>query len=213
MKRDASRRYQKITNHTEHELEVMINFYCFKHRGPPARPGVGSSLVCNMNVSTEEGGARERGPGGGSADWVPGSCIPRRIRAIATVGVRALPARRFMPPPPGCRSWVPGSSSCTHTQNQRNCYLWNQSPTSRAPLSCSRIICPCAALVKMSQRRNQITTTSVHAEMHSVFVYIPKTNIHTTHTFHNTVERVQEPDLPYPALRLQLPAPSCCTTV
>jgi hypothetical protein len=75
LKRDASRRYQKITNHTEHELEVMINFYCFKHRGPPARPGVGSSLVCNMNVSTEEGGARERGPGGGGADWVPGSCI------------------------------------------------------------------------------------------------------------------------------------------
>ena len=156
MKRDASRRYQKRTNHTEHELEVMINFYCFKHRGPPARPGVGSSLVCNMNVSTEEGGARVRGPGGGSADWVPGSCIrPQNPRNC----YRWYP--RFMPP--GCRSWVPSSSSCTHTQNQRNCYLWNQSPAaSRAPpLSYSRIICPWAALVKLSQRWNQITATSV----------------------------------------------------
>ena len=78
----------------------------------------------------------------------------RRIRAIATVGIRALPARRFMPPPPGCRSWVPGSSSCTHTQNQRNCYLWNQSPTSRAPLSCSRIICPCVSLPHAHRARS-----------------------------------------------------------
>ena len=108
----------------------------------------------------------------------------RRICAIATVGIRALPARRFMPPPPGCRSCVPGSSSCTHTQNQRNCYLWNQSPTSRAPLSCSRIICPCAALVKMSQRRNQITTTSVHTEMHSVFVYCRERYPQDKNTYH-----------------------------
>ena len=42
----------------------------------------------------------------------------RRIRAIATVGIQALPARRFLQP--GCRSWVLGSSSCIHTQNQRN---------------------------------------------------------------------------------------------
>ena len=132
----------------------------------------------------------------------------RRIRAIATVGIQVLrtSARRFMPL--GCRLLVPAFSSCTHTQNQRNCYLWNQSPASRAPLSCSRIICPWAALVKVSQHQNQITATLV--KMHSVFVYCRERYPQDKHAYHAHIpDRIHSRPLYYaahqPPTSLQLP--------
>jgi len=143
--------YQKFINpsHTEHEYTNERS----------TRPGVGSSLVFNIHVSTEEGWARERGPGGGNG----GECrlgtglLHSLAESAQSLPFASLPARRFLPA--GCRSWVPGSSSCMYTEPAQSlpCDLWNQSPASLAPLSCSRIICPWAALVKLSQRWNQIT--------------------------------------------------------